>query len=246
MRLTRLQRNKIYNAIAAGGLDPAECDLRQDRWRRSGKDNIERWRRLGEDEAVVSHRKSGSMFTLGILRTWAGDVYVGEHHVVDGNDYNLNAEESIDNLIPGITEWAKEVRLTVDAPDLWAELQRSRKLVAEVQREDVANTPFTEDEQRQIVAQLQEIKKQVREQFDLTNAQIAHVDEKLDEAADASKRMGRKDWLIYFLGTITALIITATVTAGVGEHIFTMFMHALGHLFTGGSEPPQIPPPTIA
>ena len=50
---------------------------------------------------------------------------------------------------------------------------------------------------------------------------MEQVEEKLDEAAEASSRMGRKDWFIYFLGTVTALIITSTVAAGVGEHIFS-------------------------
>ena len=87
---------------------------------------------------------------------------------------------------------------------------------------------------------MQEIKKQVKEQFTLSNEQIERVEESLDELVEAGKRMGRKDWLIYFLGTITALIIAATVTAGVGEQISAMVIHGLIHLFTGGSEPPRI------
>jgi hypothetical protein len=109
----------------------------------------------------------------------------------------------------------------------------------------VDNTPFTEDEQRQIAAQLQKVRKQIGEQFELTGEQLEQINEKLDEATEASTRMGRKDWLIYTLGTITALIITATVAAPVGEHIFNLIIHALGHLFTGGREPPQIPPQVI-
>lgn len=111
-----------------------------------------------------------------------------------------------------------------------------------IQHQEKANTPFTRDEQGQIAAQVLAIKRQLAEQFELSSEQIAQVDEKLDEVAEAGTRMARKDWLVYFLGTVTALIITATVTAGVGEHIFTMVIHALGHLFTGGSAPPQIPP----
>jgi hypothetical protein len=74
---------------------------------------------------------------------------------------------------------------------------------------------------------------------------MAQAEERLDEAAEASKRMGRKDWLIYLLGTITGIVITATVPSGLGEHIFTMVIQGIAHLFTGGSEPPQIPPRII-
>jgi hypothetical protein len=112
--------------------------------------------------------------------------------------------------------------------------------IAIIQRGDFENTPFTQAEQEQIAAQLREIKKQVKEQFALSHEQVERLDEELDEVAEASKRMGRKDWIIYFLGTIIALIITATVTAGVGEQISVMVIHGLIHLFTGGSGPPRI------
>jgi hypothetical protein len=110
-----------------------------------------------------------------------------------------------------------------------------------MQRTDSNNTPFTQVEQRQIAAQLRAIKEQVKKQFELTSEQMERIEESLDEAAEASKRMGRKDWLIYFMGTISALIITATVTGGVGQHIFAMVIEGLVQLFTGGSEPPRIP-----
>jgi hypothetical protein len=115
-----------------------------------------------------------------------------------------------------------------------------KESLAEPLSGESSNTPFTLDEQRQIAAQLKAIKEQLRDRFELTDEQITRIDEKLDEVVEASKRMGRKDWLVYFMGSITALIITATVTGGIGEHVITMFVTALGHLFTGGSGPPQI------
>jgi chorismate synthase len=104
----------------------------------------------------------------------------------------------------------------------------------------LATPPFTQDEQRQIAAQLQEIRKQLREQlseqYKLTSEQLEHIDERINEAAKASERLGRKDWIMV---TYT-LIMTATVPAGIGEHIFSMLVHALAHLIIGGSGPPQI------
>jgi hypothetical protein len=41
---------------------------------------------------------------------------------------------------------------------------------------------------------LEAVKEHVKEQFDLTDEQIAHIDERLDEAAEAAERIGRKDW----------------------------------------------------
>ena len=235
MRLTRLERNKIYEAIARSGADPNEFDFQQ-----------------RPTEVVITH-SSGSTFRF--KEEWYGGSYAFAASgyraykvsavVKDGRDLKQSVEETFDQLIGVINRWADEVSKTVEAPDLWAEIRQGRRLISEIQETASENTPFTEDEKRQIAAQLQKIKEQVSEQFELTSEQIAQVDEKLDEVIEASKRMGRKDWLIYFLGSITALIITATVAAGVGEHIFSMVINGLAHLFTGGSEQSQIPPQII-
>ena len=75
---------------------------------------------------------------------------------------------------------------------------------------------------------------------ELTAEQIEHIDARLDEAEEASKRIGRKDWLLLFGGTILNLIVTDTVTPSVAGHIFTTVVHGLIHLFTGAGGPPQI------
>jgi hypothetical protein len=201
----------------------------------------------------VTHN-SGSVFEFSLrvtndslLKEFTIDDtrYEYKFSVVEGNSEtgSTSSIKLVSTLY--VPKWLAEIRLTVGVPDYWDEMKRGRQLLAESQK-DARNTPFTQDEQRQIAAQSQEMKKQVRAQFELTSEQMALVDEKLDDAAEASKRMGRKDWLIYFLGTITALIITTTVTAGVGEHIFNVVIHGLANLFTGGSEPPQIPPGILA
>jgi hypothetical protein len=240
MMLSRRQRNQVYETIVKSELDPAEFDLED-----TGA------------EVVITHN-SGSSFKFSRTEEPSWEVpLLGEKkyspieirtkvrykftaRVSEGID-QVGIQTGILLLIAGnIQHWLDEIRLTVGVPDHWAEMQRNRKLIARIERTESANTPFTKDEKRQIAARLQEIKKQVREQFELTNEQMGQIEETLDEVVEANTRMGRKDWLIYFLGTITALIITATVTAGVGEHIFAMFIHALGHLFTGGNEPPHL------
>jgi hypothetical protein len=142
--------------------------------------------------------------------------------------------------LPKLKDWAYEVKQVIDAPDYWQDVKRNREFIADVHSDDSGNAPFTEDEQDQIVAQLQAIKKFVAEKFELTSEQMAHIGERLDEAAEASKRMGRKDWLLLFSGIIFTVIVNDMVTPAVAEHIFTMVIHSLGYLFTGGTEPPRL------
>jgi PHD/YefM family antitoxin component YafN of YafNO toxin-antitoxin module len=227
MMLSKRESNTIYETIVKSQLDPAEFDLED----------------TGE-KVVITHN-SGSRFEFSP----SDRIYILSDERT-GYDVRTSVAEGVNETHTApdvkflttvyIPLWLKEIELTVGVPDHWAELRRNRQSVAIIQRGDFENTSFTRDEQEQIAAQLQEIKKQVKEQFAFSNEQIERAEESLDELTEASKRMGRKDWLIYFLGTITALIITATVTAGAGEQISAMVIHGLIHLFSGGSEPPRI------
>jgi hypothetical protein len=223
MMLGRLERNKLYRAIEESSLDPSEFKLTTD-----------------EAAVTITHNSGSSFVFAPTTSPFLGGSYAVTAIVEDGGTRYYTLRNGMDEIPGRIVEWANKVKETLEAPDLWAEMRRSRELIADIQRADSSNTPFTQDEQRQIAAQLQEITKQVKEQFELTKEQTERIEEWRDEVVEAGTRMGRKDWLIYLLGTITALAIAATVPAGVGEHIFTMVIHALGHLFTGGSEPPRI------
>jgi hypothetical protein len=116
-------------------------------------------------------------------------------------------------------------------------LKRGQESIAVIRRDDFGNTPFTEDEQRQISAQLQEIKDQL-ENFQLSGKRMTQVQQRLDKLEDASHHLGRKDWLIIVITTISPLVVGDIVTPGVARHIFTMIINGLIHLFGGG--PPQI------
>jgi len=219
VKLSRRDRNIIYEAIARSTLDPVECELI-----------------VMDDKAVIIHN-SGSTFELSPISEF--NRYRVVANVAEGSNRTFETIANAGFLVIPIREWADEVQLTA-AADYWEAMRRSRETIATIERRDSANTPFTQGEQRQIAAQLQAIKNQIAEKFELSSEQMERIEERLDDATEASKRMGRKDWLIYFLGTITALIITATVTGGVGEQISIMVIHGLIHLFTGGSEPPRI------
>jgi hypothetical protein len=220
VKWTRIDKNKIYIAIQESHLNAAECALS-----------------VNGGEVKITH-KSGSSFIFYLYSTRRGQVVKAEADVVDGAEQEFILEIDIEEITPLVYDWANEIQQVADTPDLWVEMRRSQEFIFDVQQTGSGNTPFTQDEQGGIEGQLHEIARHLKEQFELTEEQAERIDEWRDEVTKASMRMGRKDWLIYLLGTITALIITATVTAGVGEHILTMVIHGLGHLFTGG-EPPH-------
>jgi hypothetical protein len=122
--------------------------------------------------------------------------------VVEGINQS-HVASSIDYPVPAPTSgWLREIQATVGVRDYWAEMKRSRASIAIIQRGDFRNTPFTPTEQRQIAAQLKEVTKQVQQLYGLSRRQITQVNEKLDVIIEDASRLGRKDWVVIFAGTI--------------------------------------------
>jgi hypothetical protein len=232
MYLTRPQKNNLFEAIARGGLDLGQCDLK-----------------TTPDGFTITH-DSGSTLEAGIvtsrLRHYVvTNLGIGSGRFIllgiikEGSSWQREVKGDVNDLLPAITKWAADVEEIINMPDYWADMKRGRTLIADIQdSQDAQNTPFEQDERDQIAAQLNRIRESLADKFELSNEQMEHIAEKFDEAAEASKRMGRKDWLLLFGGTMFNLIVTDTVTPSVAGHIFTTVVQGLIHLFTGG--PPQI------
>jgi hypothetical protein len=93
---------------------------------------------------------------------------------------------------------------------------------------------FTVAEQYEIASQLRMIKESLQKNFDLSSEQMERVQERLDETEEASRRLGRKDWILLFSGAVFSLILTDVITPDVAQHVFTMLLQGVGHLFTSG------------
>ena len=78
-----------------------------------------------------------------------------------------------------LSTWADEVRDETIGRDLWAGLRQVPQVVAASQAADASNAPFTNDEQSEISRKLDEIKKLVRARFELTDEQLATIDQRL-------------------------------------------------------------------
>jgi predicted Zn-dependent protease with MMP-like domain len=90
--------------------------------------------------------------------------------------------------------------------------------------------------------QLKQIRDYITTARELTAEQISDLDAKLDHAEEASKRLGRKDWITLFNGAVFSLILTDTITPDTAQHIILMALHGIGHLFGIGGPPPHLPP----
>jgi hypothetical protein len=137
------------------------------------------------------------------------------------NEYDLEIEEELASIFPHGN----------------AELSWLPSFTRNAREQESGNAPFTPAENAEISNRLREIKASLRQNFELAADQFSCIEERLDEAEEASRRLGRKDWLQLFLGIVFSLIITGTVTPDAGEHILMLALHGLSHLFLGGFNP---------
>jgi hypothetical protein len=203
--LQKLQTNAIFKAIEAAGLDPRQFDLDD-----SGA------------EVRVKHKWSESRFIIA-------EHYVGRY-VVAGIDLPYQVY-SWDALVLQVKTWLQFVKLDLDTPDLWADLRRETKLLGAGVDEVTENTPFTPDEQKQIAVRLDELAKSVSRMHSLSTAQTQALDAKVDYLVDASRRLGRKDWLFAFIGAIFGYTLAVALPSDSARTLFLTFLRGIGLLY---------------
>ena len=193
-----------FQALAGGGIGPSTCEL-----------ILERSVFTDEDELEIEHSSSRSYF---VLRKESDGVFSGRTLV--GEDPPEQFDRSTwDEALGYVFRWAEEVAYYENTPDLWTELQRAKEALTSGEAGALQNTPFTPAEQAEVSNQLREIKASLKENSELTTEQISRIEDRLDEAEKASRRLGRKDWLLLFSGTIFTLIVTDCLTPDVAQHI---------------------------
>jgi hypothetical protein len=139
-----------------------------------------------------------------------------------------------------VEAWLREVRTDLEMPDRWAELKQVAAVLGTAQSDGASNAPFTADEQAEISRQLDEIKNIVRANFELTSEQFAVIDKRLDEAKEASERVGRKDWVLIFYGAVMSTLMTDAVPPGVIQTVLATMVHGIAHIFGLGGPSPII------
>lgn len=201
---------------------------------------------VSELVTVICHRTTQSYF--GIIKrmsTYQAIAYVAQRISIEklSEDFKYlsSAEGEWDVIPPAFLVWLDRIRKYIEfagEPDLWSELARFRELLTAT---DLKNTPFSRDEQAAISVRIQRAKEYVQTSDGLTRAQISRIEARLDHAEEASKRIGRKDWLMMVTGSILGLVLTDTITPQVADHIIMLIVHGFGHFLGQGSPPPQLP-----
>jgi hypothetical protein len=220
----KAQRNDVFRAVEAGDLDPAECEFG-----------------YGGHSAWLRHSPSNSDLGIG---GDGHDHYICRSQIGEDEPKQYGAG-NWEGVPPLIQQWASGVKryaeISAQIPDLWAELQRNKEFLTDARYDNDENMPFSPDEQAVITQGLRAIKEDSQQKYSLTDDQMEHFAAKLDEIEEASRRIGRKDWVLLFYGALFSLGITNVLSSDAVYHILGSFLQSLGYFFGIGG-PPPIPP----
>lgn len=213
--LTLKQRNQVGNLLDGKGI-AIDCEL-------------------DAHTCTVKHRPTGSWFRF----QYDFNGYETVWQVTDGPELEWPGPsgQTWEAVLAELDRWSKEVVYVVGTPDFWQELDSSRAAIAAVGEAEPDNTPFTSAEQRQIAATFELAKLLVRERYSLPEKQLASMDRKIDKLVEASRTMGRKDW-INTVGNIGfTLIVSALIPPEVVQHVLGEAVRAIAHMFGVGLPP---------
>jgi hypothetical protein len=93
-------------------------------------------------------------------------------------------------------------------PDLWSSTRSEIAVFERFGAAGLENRPFTLEEQKYVAAQLQELKTFITRTGQIEESKLVQIEARLRYLAEASTRMGRKDWLGILIATIFAIVIS--------------------------------------
>jgi hypothetical protein len=215
--LTLRSRNEIGETLKAADI-ANDCDLHVAQGR-------------------ITHMPTESWFKFSYDIT----AYTVAWYVTDGpeTDWPEPTCTSWEDVLDQLGYWAHEVRYVATTPDFWEELERSREAITAVEAADTGNTPFTQVEQDQIAAAFEASKLVASERHSLPEEQLASLEQKLDELVEASRTMGRKDWINLVGSAGFSLIVGSLLTPEVVQHVIGAALRGIAHIF--GLDFPPLP-----
>lgn len=141
-------------------------------------------------------------------------------------------DSSFDQLQAWLSQWLQKQasRFLADKqkeeddrllPDLWAEVAATSK-TTDLAQASVENTAFTAEEINRLETSLNDFATRVQEHNLLAEDQIKLLNEQVTNLVGASRRLGRKDWLIFLLGSLVSFAASAGFSPDVANMLIKL------------------------
>lgn len=213
-KLLKSQKNNIFEILRVAGLEPANFS-----WIDSVLQSTDRVTpRLKYLDGEYYFRFD--MFEGGHCCTFSP----GEEEIVQ-----WEKPGSWENQIHYVRVWIRCLKREIDAPDLWAEMEKYKTSVSIALPEQLLNEPIPANEAEKISEQLSSLADKIEKQFELTNEQNQFVRSKLNYLAEAAKRQRSMDWAHTLIGVSVTIAMGLALAPDQAKELWEL-MRRLGEL----------------
>jgi hypothetical protein len=216
--ILRSQANEVFRAIQQEGLNPSDFG----------------WSEILSNqppELVVSqptHSATGFYFKFDFDR--------GSHHATfspgDGSTTSSVYPAAWGGQLHWCTQWLRQLHRELEEPDLWSSVTEEKQLVASASS-DLENTPFSLEEQQKISLAIAEIRIFLLDTNRFAGPQVQFIEARLKHLEEASRRLGRKDWITLAIGALTNIIVGVALAPDAARELLRMAGGLLGWISSG-------------
>jgi hypothetical protein len=194
------QRAEVFTVVQDSGFLPSAFEWRETEGHFFGVGGI--------SVPMLVHRQSAFYFKFGFRDDWNRERLGHSRHLRAGGfcvawapaiDTNEGAAGYIRwDIVPHLVrEWLGFVRRETQQVDPWSAFGRLRLPRSP---DDTPNEPFTQLEQQRIAAALDAVAQEAEKRTDVSPEQFRALQGALEEIKESTTRLGRKDWVMAFMG----------------------------------------------
>lgn len=194
--LLKSQKNHVFMLIKEVGFSPLEFEWGETngRWDSNADGSVEELTHVSTGFYFVFDRRGRSANP----RFFPGDDRKAE--------FDCGRVASSEDVSFELRHWLSIVKNEIDEPDLWLLAKEDKKLIA-ANIDDLENAPFTASEQQRIGTAITEIHAFLKVSGEHSHADLEFIQSRLNHLAEASSRLGRKDWITLAMGTLTNIAL---------------------------------------
>ena len=167
------------------------------------------------------------------------DWNTGVAHIVFGSPGAINVSKRLETGDAELYETREhgivEVRLmackNAQAEVLLTKISPRNGFATSIDASDEENRNFTSDEVLRIQGGIEQIKVEIAKTGKFSAEQEKFLASKFADMADASERLGRKDWIMYVSGTLTSVLTSAAFDPDAAKLLIGVFNKNLDWVF---------------
>ena len=223
--LLQSQKNEVFKIIQEQELDPGCFSWVIGEYRLPAQDLLRRG--LDYDKYEVPqliYLDSPFYFKFGLLN--------GKHFCTFSPAKEMPFEEEITESWESqkgyLREWTNYLKREVNAPNLWAEMEKYKTSVSIALPESLLNEPIPFSEVEDISDRLSLLADRIEDQFKLTSEQDQFVRHKLNYLKEAAKRQRSADWVHTSIGVFITIAVGLAFAPDKAKELWQLFQNIFG------------------